>query len=128
MKSNKAQIRKFIEKAFPKMLDLLPYDLRYDIEESKKECNNSGGEFAIFIEPSNTLVKLFYYQDVFKLKLSESKNYLMDCMAHEVGHIVIEKLNMLIVQKYVSEKEHHKILEETATHISWIISKLYEKS
>lgn len=119
-KEEKDKVRKFINRTFAELVSELPFKLHYTFEESKEKWNEDKGEFSIGTTMNNLEVTLIYYQNVFEY--TEEK--LRIALAHEVGHILVQNLNSLITQRYISPMEHHNILEETVTNIAFLLLKL----
>ena len=118
-----AQRKKFIRDTFLKALAFYPVRMVFTIQYEQEEENPNGGEMSVGIVPNNNDIALYVYKSAF----SKSEKRLLETIAHEVGHLFVKELDNLVTQTYVSEEEHHKIKEKTATHIGVLLEELRKK-
>ncbi len=121
--SKTAQRKKFIRDTFLRALSFYPVRMVFAIQYEQEEENPNGGEMSVGIVPNNNDIALYVYKSAF----SKSEKRLLETIAHEVGHLFVKELDNLVTQTYVSEEEHHKIKEKTATHIGVLLEELRKK-
>ena len=119
MKKEYKKLYHLIERA----MNLLPEKHIWKIQIMKEEENKNGGEVAIKHLVYMNEVRWDIFTGFWKLSKEEQLN----SIGHEIGHILIDGLNILSGDRWVGKDAVYDCNEKTATHIGMIITMLLNK-
>lgn len=124
-KTKKNKILAETKKIFTEMVELFPYATVYGFHTVKEKANEDGGHFGIEYLPPLKKIDLYVYRCLYEEIPDLTKkqiDWLKYSIAHEIGHLFIWELQMMVNRKY-----NHDLVEKIASDIAFLLVELHDR-